>query len=36
MKNTNILIVDGRVELMAPLVEVFQRKGYSGSVPLFK
>ena len=32
MKKVNILIVDGRVELMAPLVEVFQRKGYNVTV----
>ncbi|MFB0527976.1 MAG: response regulator [bacterium] len=29
MKNANILIVDGRIDLMDPLREIFEMKGYS-------
>lgn len=29
MKNVNILIVDGRIDLIAPLVEIFERKSYN-------
>jgi len=32
MKNTNILIVDGRIDLMEPLREIFERKGYNVSI----
>lgn len=29
MNNANILIVDGRIDLMEPLKEIFERKGYN-------
>lgn len=29
VKNANILIVDGRIDLMEPLKEIFERKGYN-------
>lgn len=32
MKNTNILIVDGRIDLMEPLREIFERKGYNVTI----
>lgn len=32
MKNVNILIVDNRIDLVQPLEEIFQRKGYNVSM----
>jgi len=32
VKNANILIVDGRIDLMEPLKEIFERKGYNVSM----
>lgn len=32
MKNVNILIVDNRIDLVQPLEEIFQRKGYNVSI----
>jgi len=32
MKNANILIVDGKIDLMEPLKEIFERKGYNVTI----